>query len=328
MYDDVAPMRDKSLVSVVIPTFNAGHMIEEAIDSVRKQTWQAFEIIVVDDGSSDGTAARLEKYTAVPGFTYIQQANRGSYVARNVGIEKARGEYIAFLDADDVWFQDKLARQMELMRAEPELGMVCSDYVHVDATGKMTPSQLPREALATTRELFLPLLRRLFVLTSTVVVRRAVFERIGGFDESLGGSGDRELFLRIARAYPVGFMPHVFVYYRHHTSNLTNQLDDRLPWDTVVYERLRSGKEPLSLEEQRETATFLRHRYRRLARYQLGRHRAQAARDMLRGLARLRWWDSMLLLYPLTYAPTTWVASLRRVSRVIGSASRVRERTW
>ena len=327
MCDSVAPLQDKPLVSVVIPAFNVGHMIEEAIDSVRKQTWQAFEIIVVDDGSSDDTAERLGKYTALPNFTYIQQSNRGSYAARNVGIERARGEYIAFLDADDVWFPDKLARQMELMRAEPELGMVCSDYVHVDVTGKMAPSRLPLEALATTRDLFLQLLRRLFVLTSTAVVRHAVFDRVGGFDESVGESSDRELFLRIAREYPMGFIPHVLVYYRHHTSNLTN----RYYWltgDIVIYERLRSGEKPLSPEERREAETFLRHRYRRVARYQLAQHHARAAREMLRGLARLRWWDSMLLLYPLTYVPTTWITPLRRVSRVIGSASRVRDRAW
>ncbi len=113
-------------VSVILPTFNRAHLICEAIDSILNQTYRDFEIIVVDDGSTDNTTEVLQRYS--DRITYIKQENKGPGDARNRGIAEAKGEYIAFLDSDDIWFKDKLELQVAVMEKLPEIGFLCSDF--------------------------------------------------------------------------------------------------------------------------------------------------------------------------------------------------------
>src|SRR5690348_15579178 len=117
-------MSDRDLVSVIIPAYNYARYIPGAVNSVLAQTYQNHEIVVVDDGSTDGTRQALGD--SLDKISYIYQHNRGVSAARNVGIERSRGELIAFLDADDVWVPDKLDRQVRFLRDHPSIGMVCS----------------------------------------------------------------------------------------------------------------------------------------------------------------------------------------------------------
>src|SRR5689334_6850738 len=107
------------LVSVVIPAFNRAFILPEALDSVLAQTWKDFEVLVVDDGSTDNTEEVLEPYVARHGVRFLRQANQGPAAARNRGIEAARGKYVAFLDSDDLWLPIKLAVQIPRMEAQP-----------------------------------------------------------------------------------------------------------------------------------------------------------------------------------------------------------------
>lgn len=306
--------KPRPTVSVVIPTHNTGHFIEPAIESIFQQTFEDFEIIVVDDGSTDGTEKRLEKYESLPGFSYVRQEKRGSGTARNRGIECARGEFIAFLDADDLWLPQKLELQVKLMQSEPSLGLICTNFERFDESGAARPSGLDLDLLTKRQDLFRQLLRRLFVLTSTVLAPRSVFKRVGGFDKGLEWSQDRDLFIRIARHYPIKVIPQILVRYRRHSSNVSNRFVERsMLWNLVIYERLRSGAMPLSREELLEVEVFLRNRYRQLARFRLGRGDRLGAREMLWGLARLKPADPEVLLYPLTYLPTGWIKMLRGV---------------
>jgi len=189
-------MPDTPTVSVVIPAYNAAWCVGKAIDSVLAQDYRDFEIIVVNDGSTDDTRRVLARFGSA--IRVIDQSNGGMSSARNAGIRQARGEFIAFLDADDWWLPSKLGRQVELMRARPEIGF-CSCTARVeDPDGRLLNLwQCPQSEL--------PFLVHLFRSgadvpgsCSAVMARRQLVEAAGGFDESLRGAEDPDLWIRLA----------------------------------------------------------------------------------------------------------------------------------
>jgi glycosyltransferase involved in cell wall biosynthesis len=204
-------------VSVVIPVFNGGQFVGQAILSVLKQTWRDLEVIVVDDGSTDETPSVVGEFG--DRILYLRQERQGVSVARNAGIRAARGEYLAFLDADDVWLPQKLQRQIECLNDNPDVGAVgCGHYVvdrELNILEKKIPScwQSPLEDLLLFRSNW-------GLFSSTLLVRRSVIERVGGFDPSLSTSADWDLAIRIARQCGVTFVGEPLVYYRQHGANM------------------------------------------------------------------------------------------------------------
>ena len=192
----MTPTVSAPLVSVVMPAYNVVWCIGRAVDSVRAQDFRARELIVVNDGSTDGTRALLGAYGNA--ITVIDQPNRGMSAARNAGIRQARGTYVAFLDADDWWLPEKLSQQVELMRSRPEIGF-CSTTARVeDGDGRLL--NIWRCPNGSTE-----ILPTLFAQNaaiaggcSAVMVRRDLLNRVGGFDESLGGFEDPDLWMRLA----------------------------------------------------------------------------------------------------------------------------------
>lgn len=202
-------MENRPLVSAVIPTYNRGPVIGRAVASVRAQTYPAIEIIVIDDGSTDDTLPRLEAM-AGPSLRVLRTSvNGGASAARNLGIAKARGELIAFLDADDEWLPDKTARQVARFEDAPaSVGVVYCGIREVSAD--WPPIERPPRHRGDLYET----LRVVNVLrTSGVMVRRPVFDEIGGFDTALPARHDWDLWLRIARRYAVEFVPDIAVHY-------------------------------------------------------------------------------------------------------------------
>lgn len=198
-------------VSVVIPAFNVESCIAEAIDSVRGQRRPPDEIIVVDDGSTDGTAAVVAGYA--PAVRYIPQNNAGPSAARNRGIEEAGGEWIAFLDSDDVWLPDKLAVELDILGRNPDLVWVCSNHL-LQFFGEDAPFPRIDPALAEnylgvgdTFESFLQAIDRGIGWDPTAfTVRKDVLQEVGRFRVGLNYAEDLDLCLRIAHRYPrVGF---------------------------------------------------------------------------------------------------------------------------
>ena len=184
-------------VSVVIPAFNAESVIGETLGSVRAQTFRDFEVIVVDDGSRDGTADIVRRFCEKdPRFCLLEQGNRGTSAARNAGLERARGEFIAFLDHDDVWFPEKLARQVELSHADPRANFLFANFYFWDGKQDLHPmyeSNQPLPEGDTLRQLifgccYCPL---------TVMVRRETLVSAGQFDTSERFSEDWDMWLRI-----------------------------------------------------------------------------------------------------------------------------------
>lgn len=210
-------------VSIVIPTYNVGRFLVDAIDSVLAQTYQDFEIIVVDDGSTDDTATVLAPYRER--IRYYQQANAGPSVARNRGILHAEGSLIAFLDADDVWRPAKLARQVEYMNRHPEMVLCYTDFTRSAIPGQTDESRLKIYERKGSGHVFHNLLFENFIATPAVMVRREALARAGLFDTNLKGMEDLEMWLRLAKAGPFGFIDEVLVDVRRHDTNTTNSVE-------------------------------------------------------------------------------------------------------
>jgi len=201
-------------VSVVIPAYNYGRYLAEAIDSALAQTYPPLEIIVVDDGSTDHTAEVIASYgRRVRG---VFQANAGVSAARNTGIDVARGEYLAFLDADDVWYPRKLELQMARFEADPSLGLVHAGLEVVDGEGRTIELKTRGREGWISHDL-LRLQEDVMVGPgSNIVVPRRIAQEIGGFDQSLAPSEDWDFGYRIAVRYHVAFVPMPLVRYRLH----------------------------------------------------------------------------------------------------------------
>ncbi|NJO78993.1 MAG: glycosyltransferase [Cyanobacteria bacterium RM1_2_2] len=203
-------------VSVIIPSYNCEPYLAEAIDSVLAQTYQNFEIIVIDDGSTDCTAELLQTYGSQ--IRAIHQPNQGVALARNHGIQQAQGEWIAFLDADDVFLPDKLAAQMALASADSRLGIIHSGWHRVDAQGNRLLTVEPwRQVPELNLESWL---RWKPVLPSAMLFRRQWLEQAGGFDPRFPPAEDTELVLRLAlMGCSAKWLPQVTVNYRQHGSS-------------------------------------------------------------------------------------------------------------
>jgi glycosyltransferase involved in cell wall biosynthesis len=210
-------------VSVVIPTFNCGAFLAVALRSVLAQTFSDVEILVVDDGSTDDTAERLRPFRER--IHFAQQDRLGPAAARNRGILNARGRYIAFLDADDLWLPDKLFRQVALLDRQPHVVLSYTDYRRGPSPETDGAAQLESYAYRASGDVFPNLFRQNFIHTSTVLVRRDALACSGLFDPSLRGSEDLELWLRLARTGPFACVAEVLAGVRRHENNTTRTLE-------------------------------------------------------------------------------------------------------
>jgi GT2 family glycosyltransferase len=195
-------------VSVVIPAYNASRTIDAALQSVYAQTYKDFEVIVVDDGSSDDTVARVAAWGEQ--VTLLQQQNAGPAAARNGAMQQARGDLIAFLDADDLWLPNKLHRQVAYFDRYPETGMLHTDAVTTNAMlahALEIPERPAPDMVAPSNQYCALFHWEFFVKTLTVMVPRTVIEHVGGFDERREVHvEDWDLWLRIAAQYPMGYI--------------------------------------------------------------------------------------------------------------------------
>ena len=188
-------------VSVVIPTWNRADQVVRAIHSVLSQNAPPAEVIVVDDGSEDDTAARI--LNAFPEVRLLSQPNLGVSAARNRGIDESSGEWIAFLDSDDTWSPDKLAMQMALLRFQPDLLACHTEEIWIRNGRRVNPMQKHAKPAGWIFRRCLPLC---CVSPSSVLLHRAVFESVGNFDETLPACEDYDLWLRVFQQYPIGLV--------------------------------------------------------------------------------------------------------------------------
>lgn len=234
-------MANQSLVSVVLPTFNRAYCVARAIDSVLQQTYSNCEVVVIDDGSTDGTRTFVaDRYGSNERVRYVVQANAGVAAARNTGIKAARGDFIALLDSDDVWKKWKIAAQLACLQALPEVGMIWTDMEAVDprgvrvaerylrtmyhaytyfaadgifsqrrALGELAPDILDVAADVEVAwgDVFSHMVMGNLVHTSTALLTRERLRRVGGFNEALRITGeDYDFHLRTCREGPVAYL--------------------------------------------------------------------------------------------------------------------------
>lgn len=185
-------------VDVIIPVFNGATYISDAVNSVFAQTFRDTRVFVVDDGSTDDTRRRLSAYRGR--INYIYQHNRGPAAARNRGIRAGEGEYIAFLDADDIWLDEKLEKQLRALEMNKKAEFVYCDNYFVDA-GREPIENYCFQPLMKRGDILEELFCRYFIITSSLVVRRACLQKTGLFDETLKVGEDYEFFLRLARFF-------------------------------------------------------------------------------------------------------------------------------
>lgn len=216
------------LVSVVVTCFNYGKYLRQSIDSVLGQTYPHLEIIVVNDGSTDNTEEVISEYLGDPRIIYISQENSGQTVAKNVGVRQSRGDFVAFLDADDLWCLDKLEKQMILFD-DRGVGVVYCRAKYLDENSDMFEYDMtslylqPRRGMVTDWLFF-----DNFVQFSSTVVRRECLERFGLFDVSLKMGIDWDLWLRVSTAYRFDFVDERLFYYRMgHSGQMSKNLEER-----------------------------------------------------------------------------------------------------
>jgi glycosyltransferase involved in cell wall biosynthesis len=185
-------------VSIIIPTYNRGWIVKEAIDSVMAQDYRDFELIIVDDGSTDNTPYILDSYR--DDIRVFRQQNRGVSAARNRGLAAASGRFIAFLDSDDLWLPQKLKRQVDFFNSTPDACICQTEEIWIRNNMRVNPKKRHKKPRGM---IFEPSLSLCLVSPSAVMIRASLFEQVGGFDETLPACEDYDLWLRISCRYPV-----------------------------------------------------------------------------------------------------------------------------
>jgi glycosyltransferase involved in cell wall biosynthesis len=210
--------------SVIIPTYNNARFVAQAVESALMQSSVPAEIIVVDDGSTDGTQDVLAGYN--DRITVIRQKNRGPAAARNHGYAVSSGDYLLFLDSDDLVPPNKLEIQISFLETHPEFGLVYSAWRQIDESGTRVLGEVrPNKQGHLLRDI---LCRRLFFFPGTAVIRRECLEQVGPFDESLFGCEDADLWLRLAHAgYAFGYVDVPLFSYRVHSASITGTVNPR-----------------------------------------------------------------------------------------------------
>ena len=273
-------MVGKPKVSVIVPAYNVSKYIPEALASLEKQTFSDFEVLVVDDGSTDDTAAVVQKFCQRDTrFNLLQKPNGGLSSARNYGIRHAKGEYIALLDGDDIYHRDKIATHVARLYDKPDVGVVYSASQTIRDDGKPTFISLSGKPVHSNP--LLALLCKNFVgHGSNAVFRRCLIDEVGGFDENLRSWEDVDLWLRIAAMQKWRFFreKRVLCYYRVRPSGLSFNLVQMRNSGTIVietaYERSPELIKPM-------LPTVYAYMYRYLSRLCLQGGDMQTARDFI-----------------------------------------------
>jgi glycosyltransferase involved in cell wall biosynthesis len=204
-------------VSVIIPTYNSAPYLVEAVDSVLAQTLRDFEVLVIDDGSTDETGSLMRRYG--PPVRYIHQDNGGVSAARNRGIEESRGQYVAFLDADDTWLPDKLSKEVAALDQNRDYRACYSAFAVADRN--LLPIEVSRSKREGSALEDLLLRGNIIATPSTVMCERALFAEIGGFDPVLSECADWDMWVRLAALTEFLYLDEPLVTYRQHGANMS-----------------------------------------------------------------------------------------------------------
>lgn len=208
-------------ISVIIPTYNRANLVAQTIKSVINQSFTNYEIIVIDDGSTDNTQDALESFRNIPNFKYFRQENLGRSLARNAGMARASGEYLIFLDSDDLLEPKALEYLYDVAHKFPESGVVAGRRQFIDEAGEILeigePMPVEREIYA--EKLYLEPIEGLFFPPSTYIIKKTLAEQINGFDSSTEPSEDTDFFIKYCNVAHISFINKLVVNMRRHGGN-------------------------------------------------------------------------------------------------------------
>ncbi len=236
------------LVSILITTFNSERYIRESLDSALSQTYPNFEVVVVDGGSTDGTREIIREYADPRVRPIFSEKRLGIKEGRNLLFKEARGEFLTFLDSDDVYLPEKVAEEAAFLEAHQDYAAVYCDirYFFDGAPGKFYRHRYTFHS----GDIFRELLTRMFITNTAVMFRRSVYDALGGYDETLGMVEDWEYFLRMAHAgHKIGFLPKPLVRYRLRWDNNT-RFDNQVPIQESAVKIFENLNARMSIEER------------------------------------------------------------------------------
>jgi glycosyltransferase involved in cell wall biosynthesis len=282
--------RTTPTVSVVIPTYNRREYIEQSLDSVLNQTFSGFEVIVVDDGSTDGTEEILQPYLSR--IRYLRQKNSGAAVARNVGVRNAEGAYIAFMDSDDLSAPGHLQILHDFLERNHHCAMVIGNGAYLEGRFHNRDTVIPRakgklleEKGVTVKDLFDGRIIRL----QGTMTRKSVLEEVGLLDEWFRLSYDLDLSLRVIKNHPIGFTNEIVYFYRKHGGNISSDDELRSRENLRALEKLLADyPEAVDLIGRRSFFRLFAHRYYRLAKALARKGNLKGAREAMAHATALR----------------------------------------
>jgi glycosyltransferase involved in cell wall biosynthesis len=238
------------LVSTVIPTYNRSRDVVLAVESALAQTWKEQEILVVDDGSKDDTAKVMQRFAAP--VRYLPKPNGGVSSARNHGIAQARGEVIAFLDSDDEWRPEKLAAQVELMQARPEVGVILTSIMEMDEHRVDVGLFSRRSTLPRDGRILLDVLRAPQMCPSTAMIRTPIVRAAGGFDQTLKTAEDLDLLLKLSRLTEIAVIDRPLIRYSRAPGTLGSQLRSYRDYVFVIERFLKAHEGEIPAADARD----------------------------------------------------------------------------
>ena len=237
-------MKGAVKVSVIIPAYNALPYLPQTVESVFTQTFEDFELLIVNDGSTDGLAQWASTLTDER-VKVIHQSNQGPGAARNEGLRQSQGEFIAFLDADDLWLPTKLAKQVAELEAHPEVGLTHTSISYIDERGDKLYKDLPAHGRGNVwRHIVAFNPRYLIHCGSTPLIRRECFDSVGMFSTELRLAQDWEMWIRISRHYHLSALDEVLVRYRQHPTNISKSYTLALKTFSTIIESTFQTVEP------------------------------------------------------------------------------------
>lgn len=255
-------LKDEPLISIITPTYNRADFIAEAVQSVLDQTYQNFEHLIVDDGSTDNTREVLSPFLADGRFKYFYQENQGQSVARNQALEHARGEFICFLDSDNVWLPIHLASQLAVFQETPDVDIVYGDGITIDEHGnEIRRKNIKRHS----GYIAFQMLKDNCVGMNMTMARRKCFEEMGGMSAKRRVADDYDLWLKFSSRYRFRYVPRYLAYYRVMDDQISSNKVARFEANESIIRDFRENY-PEALTEAQFDEAFA-YFYSRKARY-------------------------------------------------------------
>lgn len=299
---------DRQLVSIVIPTFNRARYIAQTVDSVVAQTYADWQLTIVDDGSTDDTRRVLERYACDERIAVLHQQNSGQAAARNHGLRRARGELLCFLDSDDIWKPDKLARQVDILAGAPEYDVAYGDRETIDGAGNLLHARnMKRYSGRVTRRL----LKDNFISFSTAMIRTEKVRAVGGFDPAIRYGDDYDLWLRLSVDSLFLYVPEIFSAYRSMDEQISSNHEARFESNRMTLQKFLDGHPDFASPDV--VATTWSDYYVRRGRHRLTQREHRAALPDLARALRLN-----VRSVPAWRALAKWIATLPGAFRVAG----------